>query len=170
MGETKELNIKNQTCYFYNDLINIKNFHSNLLEIGKMSHEDIDIYYIGYIAIKSFGDCENIYSVKPLYLLINSATRYFKEKNGEKYLILDSTEKYEEVFSGIISEIKTLNRGKELFHGKNYARIRINTDDDLPLNKQLKFLTLTIIIRYVLQKNEKVYPQISLDKCLYEIV
>ena len=98
MGETKELNIKNQTCYFYNDLINIKNFHSNLLEIDKMSHEDIDIYYIGYIAIKSFGDCENIYSVKPLYLLINSATRYFKEKNGEKYLILDSTDKFKEVF------------------------------------------------------------------------
>ena len=44
------------------------------------------------------------------------------------------TEKYEEVFSGIISEIKTHNGGKELFYEKNYARIGINTDDDLPLN------------------------------------
>ena len=52
----------------------------------------------------------------------------------------------------------------------NYARIRINTDDDLPLNKQLKFPSLTIIIRCILQKGEKLYPQIYLDKCLYEIV
>ena len=70
-----------------------------------------------------------------MYLIIDSATRYFKQKNGEKYLILDSTEKYEEAFSEIISEIKTLNGGKELYYEKNYARIGINTDDDLPLNK-----------------------------------
>ena len=47
-----------------------------------------------------------------MYFIINSATGYFKEKNGEKYLIFDSTEKYEQVFSGIISEIKTINGGK----------------------------------------------------------
>ena len=58
------------------------------------------------------------------------------------------TEKYEEVFSGIRSEIKTLDGGKELFCEKNYARIGVNTDNDLPLNKPLKFPTLTIIIRF----------------------
>ena len=151
-------------------MVNIKDFHLNLLNIEKKSGEDIDIYYIGYMMIKKSDDYENIHCVNPLYLIINSAAGYFKEKNGEKYLILDSTEGYEEVFSGIISEIKTLNRGKELFYEKNYARIGINTDDDLPLNKQLKFPTLTIIIRCVLQKGEKLYPQIYLDKCLYEIV
>ena len=104
-----------------------------------------------------------------MYLIINSAAGYFKEKNGEKYLILDSTEKYEEVFSGIISEIKTHIGRKELFYEKNYVRIRINTDDDLSLKKQLKFLTLTIIIGCVLQKREKLYPEIYLNKCLYEI-
>ena len=59
---------------------------------------------------------------------IYSATGYFKEKYGEKYLILDSTEKYDEVFSGIISEIKTINGGKELFYEKNYAKIGANTE------------------------------------------
>ena len=108
-------------------------------------------------------------SINPLYFIINSATGYFKEKDGEKYLILDSTEKYEEVFSGIISEIKTLNGIKEIFYEKNYTRIGINTGDDLPLNKQLKFPTLTIIIRSVLQNGEKLYPQIHLDECLYEL-
>ena len=41
---------------------------------------------------------------------------------------------------------------------KNYARIRINTNDDLALNKQLKFPKLTIVVRFVLQKDEKLYP------------
>ena len=101
MGQVKEINIKNQTYYFFDDMIDIKNFHSNLLKIDKKSHKDIDIYYIGYLAIKKFSDCENIHSVNPLYLIIHSATEHFEEKNGEKYLILDLTEKYEKVFSEI---------------------------------------------------------------------
>ena len=95
MGQVKEINIKNQTYYFFDNMINIKNFHTNLLKTDKKSHRDIDIYYIGYITIKKFGDCENIYSVNPLYLMIHSATRHFKEKNDIKYLILDWTDEYE---------------------------------------------------------------------------
>ena len=87
-------------------------------------------YYIGYITIKKFGDCENIYSANPMYLIIDSATGHFKEKNDEKYFIIDSTDKYEEILSGIRSEIKTLNGGKILFNKKNYAKIEINTDDE----------------------------------------
>ena len=107
--------------------------------------------------------------MNPLYLIIHSATRYFKEKNGEKYLNIDSTEKYEVIFSEIRSEIETLNSGKELYYGKNYAKIGVNTDDVLPLKKPLKFSTSTIIIRWVLQKGEKLYPKIYLSKCLYEL-
>ena len=57
-----------------------------------------------------------------------------------------------------------------MFYEKYYARIGINTDDDLPLNDQLKFPTLAIIIRYVPQKDEKLYPQIYLDEHLYDLV
>ena len=109
MGKVEEINIKNQIYYFCNDIINIKNFHSNLLKIDKNPYKDFDIYYIGCITIKKIGDCENIHSVNPLYLITHSGTGYFKEKYGEKYLILDSTDKYEEVFSGIKSEIETIN-------------------------------------------------------------
>ena len=94
-------------------MIDIKNIHSNLLKVDKKLHEDIDIYYIGYITVKKFSDRENVHSVNPLYLIFHSATGHFKEKYGEKYLIIDLTEKYEEVFSGVKSEIKTLNGGKE---------------------------------------------------------
>ena len=168
MEQIKELNIKNQSYYFFDDMIDIKNFHSDLLKIDKKSHKYIDIYYIGYITIKKFSDCENIHSMNPLCLRIRSATGYFKEKYGEKYLIIDLTEEYEDVFSGIKSEIETLSSGKELFYEKNYAKIGVNTDDDLPLNKQLQFPTLTIIIRCVFQKGEKLYPRIYLDERLYE--
>ena len=52
MGEVKELNIKNRTYYYFNDIIDIKDFQSNLLKIDKKQYKDIDIYYIGYITIK----------------------------------------------------------------------------------------------------------------------
>ena len=61
-------------------MIDLKNFRSNLLKIDKKSYNDFDISYIDYITIKKFGDYENIHSVNPLYLLINSATGYFKKK------------------------------------------------------------------------------------------
>ena len=136
-------------------MINIENFHSNLLAIDKKSYKEIDIFNIGYIRIEKFGDCENINSINLLHLIIHSATGHFKEKNDEKYLILNLTDKYEEVSSGIRSEIETLNDGKELFYKKNYAKIGINTYYDLPLNKPLKFPSLTIIIRCVLQESQK---------------
>ena len=80
MGELKEINIKNRTYYFFDDMIDVKNFHSNILKIDKKSHEDIDIYYISYIVIKKFSDCENIHGVNALYLIIHSSTGHFKEK------------------------------------------------------------------------------------------
>ena len=99
--------------------------------------------------------------------MIHSATGYFKEKYSEKYLILDLTQKYDEVFSGIEKEIETIICGKELFYKKDYARIGVNTDD-VPLNKSLKFPTLTIIIRCVFQEGEKLYPQIYFNDSLFK--
>ena len=54
-----------------------------------------------------------------------------------------------------------------MYYGKNYARIGVNTNDDIPLNKQIKFPTLIITIRCVFQKGKKLCPQICLDECLY---
>ena len=73
MGEVKQINIKNRTYYFYNDIINLENFKSNLLKIDKKSYKDIGIYNIGYITIKKIDDCKYIHSVHPLYLRIDHA-------------------------------------------------------------------------------------------------
>ena len=83
MGQVNEINIKTYIYYFFDDMIDIKDFHPNLLKIHKKWCKDIDIYYIGYIMIKKCSDCENIHSVNPLHLIIHSATGYFKEKNSE---------------------------------------------------------------------------------------
>ena len=96
MGEIKQINIKNRTYYFYNNIIGLKDFDAKLLKIDKKSYKNIGIYNIGYITIKKIDDCENIYSVNPLYLLINHANEYIEEKGVNKYLIFDSTDKNKE--------------------------------------------------------------------------
>ena len=57
-----------------------------------------------------------------------------------------------------------------MYYEKNYARTGVNTDNDTPLNKQLKFPSLTIIIRCIFQNGKKLCPQIYLDECLDESV
>ena len=169
MGKIKELNIKNQTYCFFDDMINIQNFQSNLLKIDQKHYKAFNIYYIGYITIKEIGNCKNIHSVNPLYLMMGPARGYFTEKNSEKYLILDTIHKYEEVFSGIKSEIETINGGEKMYYEKHYAKAGVNTDDNIPLNKKLKFPLLTIISRCAFQNGNKLQPQVYLDKCLYEL-
>ena len=58
---------------------------------------------------------------------------------------------------------------KKVFYEKNYRKIDINTEDDLPLKESLKFLTLIVNINLVLQANNKLYPQIYLDECFCEL-
>ena len=144
MGKVKQIEIKNRTYYFYNDIINIEEFNSSLLKIDKKSYKDIDIYYIGYITIKKIGDYENIYSVNPLYLIIGKVDGHIEEKNESKYLVFDSTdenkevlEKYTGLWEGIKNEIETIlvNGGKKGEYGKDFTKIKFHTDDNLPLNK-----------------------------------
>ena len=139
----------------------------NLLKIDKKSYKNIDIYYIGYITIKKIDDYESIYSVNPLYLRINHASGYIEEKNGNKYLIFDSVDenkevlkKYADVWDGIKNKIKAINGGEENDYRKNYIKFRFNSDDDLSLNKQLKFHAMNIITRSVFKEDGKIYPQI----------
>ena len=97
MVTVKQIDIKNQTYYFYNYMIDIKTFDSNLLKIEKKSYKDIGIYSIGYITIKKIDVYENIYSVNPLYLIIAQGNGYIEEKGVNKYLVFDSTDENKEL-------------------------------------------------------------------------
>ena len=99
-----------------------------------------------------------------------------KKKNGNKYLIFDSVnenkevlKKYADVWDGIKNKIKAINGGKENDYGKDYIKIKFNSDDDLPLNNPRKFHAMTIIIRCVLSEDDKLYLQLFLDDSLYEL-
>ena len=113
MGKVKPIKIKNRTFYFYKDIINIEEFNSSFLKIDKISYKEFDICYIGYITVKKVDDCENIYSVYPLYLIIGKVGGHIEEKNKSKYLVFDSTyennevlKKHTELWDGIKMKLK----------------------------------------------------------------
>ena len=150
MGEVRQINMKNRTYYFYNDMINIKHFEPNLLKIDRKLYKNIGIYSTGYITIKKKDEYENIYSVNPFYLLVNHASGYIErstaeEENENKYSIFDSTDenkellkKYLDVWSGIKSKIEAVCSG-ECDYENYLMKIKFNSDDDQSLNKRLKF-------------------------------
>ena len=134
---------------------------------------DISIYYIGCVTKKPEY---NIDSVNPLYLLISELDGFIEEKNDSKYLNIflrfnnnDVFVKFAEVWKGIKDQTKKVNNGSVGEYSEDYMKIKFDSNDNLPLNKILKFRALTIIIRNIFEKDGKYYPQIFLDDCLHEI-
>ena len=85
MGKVKQIEVKNRTYYFYNDMLNLKNFESNFLKVDKNITKAL-IHCIGYIGYWihlywiHYNYCKNIHSINPLYLLVNHASGYIEEK------------------------------------------------------------------------------------------
>ena len=109
--------------------------------------------------------------------MIDEMIGQFEEKNENKCLVVNDvgenkevSKKYKEVWEGVKKEIKTINGGQKLEHGKDFKKIRFETNDDLPLNKPIKLRLLTIVIRSVFNEDGTFYPQLLLDDVLYELV
>ena len=96
-------------------MINLKNVDSNLLKIDKKHYRGIKTYYIVYMTIKKIDDCENIYTVNLLHLLVNHANGYIKEKNGNKYLIFDDS----------VNENKALLKNTQMFGVKSKTKSKL---------------------------------------------
>ena len=106
---------------------------------------------------------------------IDNAGGYIEEKGSKKCLIFDSKDenkgllkKYSCVFDGLIDEIKKID-DDWLEYTKDYTKIKFNSDDNLPLNKPLKFYNMTVTIRCVISEENKLYPQVFLDEALYSL-
>ena len=111
-----------------------------------------------------------------MHLVIGKVIGHIEEKNGSKYLVFDPTDekkevltKYTKLWDGIKNEIVTINGGKPGEYGIDLMKIKFNSDDSLLLNKTLKIHNTTIIVRSVFQEDDKYYPQVFLDDCLYEL-
>ena len=97
---------------------------------------------------------------------VNHANGYIEEKNENKYLIFDSAgenkdllKKYKDVWNGIKNKIEAISSG-ECDYEKDYMKIKFISNDNLPLNKPLKYHMTTIIIRSVFDEDGKLYPQV----------
>ena len=107
--------------------------------------------------------------------MINRIKGHSEELDGDKYLIISSEngdikQKYQEVFDGIKKIIKRINTySQSIIYNDNYMKIKFNTDDNIPLNKIIYFPSITIIIRSIIQKDGKYYPQLFLDEFSYEV-
>ena len=170
---TKQINLKNRSCYFWNDQIWINNFDAKNLKLDKKSVMDINIYYTGYVIKKPEY---NINSVNPLYLFITELDGFIDEKTANKYLNITLTDsnndvliKYAEVWNGIKNQIKKINNDSVVEYDKDYMKIKFDSDDKLPLNKVLKFHAVIIIISSVFERDGKYYPPIFLDDALVNI-
>ena len=188
----KSLEIKNKSYYFWDDRIYIENFNSGLLKLDKKeSLIIIDVYYIGYVTKKKIY---NINSVNPLSLVIRAVEGYVEAIGGYNYknLVITSIDDYEIINENKADSVasknivipssdenkKVLSKLNELWNYieskinaslENRNKIRFNSDDALPVNTPIKFYALTIIVRCVIMKDGKFYPEVYLDDALYEV-
>ena len=126
MGKVRQINIENRTYYFYNDIIDLKKIESNLLKIDKKSYKNIGIYNTGYVTIKKIDDCENIYSVNPLNILVNHASGYIEEENENKYLVFDSTDENKELLKNTrLFGMELKMKSKQYMEAKNMIMKKI---------------------------------------------
>ena len=84
-NKVKDIDIKNWIFYFFGDIINIKNFDSNNIEIDEKSDNNILISYSGYVTIKD-SKYVKINGVNPLYLILSKVNGYLEEIDKSKYL------------------------------------------------------------------------------------
>ena len=164
----KSLKIKNQSYYYWNDIIFINDFDIKFLKIAKReSRIGVDIYYIGYVVNKLEYDTN---SVKPLYLSVKSLLGSVEKIDGsiDRYLVIDKSN---------MEVINAFNALRENIEDKiildkidGFDKIRFSSDVDLPLGTLIQFKILTIIIRCLIKKDDKYYTEIYLDECLYDRV
>ena len=79
------------------------------------------------------------------------------------------SKKYEEVWEGV-KKIETINGGEKVEYGKDFIKIRFQSNDDLPMNKPIRLHFLTTIVRCLFSEGGKFYPKLFLDDALYELV
>ena len=165
----KEINIKNRLYQIpLNDAINIKNIDPILLSIDKISFKRTDsvIYNIKFI---NHVNIDNEYFP---CLIFNNLDGHIEESSGDKYFVFAFTDKNKEVLTNytklwdeIKNQIKTIN-GDELIEYKKDFK----SDDYLTLGKILSIFGMIIVVTSVLQDDNNHYPQIFLDKLVYESV
>ena len=122
---------------------------------------------------KEITECNVINSVNPLYLRIRDLRGKFKKGKDDNawYLIIsgdaDNLRKFANIWKRIRAKIEETS-DDFVQYDKDYMKIKFESNDILPTDNIINMHQVTIIIRLVFQKGNKLYPQIYLDDCLYK--
>ena len=114
METTKELNIKNRTNYFYNDIINLYEFDESKIKVDKKDFNDIDIYQLGYEHKKKISECNVINSVNLLYLRIININGQFKKGKDDAWYLVTSDK---DVYKKLVDIFESIKKKLQKKHG-----------------------------------------------------
>ena len=115
METIKQINIKNRTYYFYNDIINLDEFDESRIRVDKKDFNDIDIYYLGYEHKKKISKCNIINSVNPLYLKITDMKSQFENCNDDAWYLVIANK--DDVYKKLVDIFEVLTIKLQKKHG-----------------------------------------------------
>ena len=174
METIKQINIKNRTYFFYHDIINLDEFDESRIRVDKKDFNDIDIYYLGYEHKKKISECNVINSVNPLFKkIIDMKGQFEKGKDDAWYLVISDKDDVYKKLVDILESIKnkiTEKTWDALKYDKDYMKIKFESNNVFPIDKDVNIHIATIIIRAIFAKHGKYYPQLFLDGGLYKNV
>ena len=174
MGTTKEINIKNRTYYYYNDIIDLDEFDESKIKVDKKDFNDIDIYYLGYEHKKKISECNMINSVNLLYLrIIHMSGQFEKGKDDAWYLVISDEDDVYKKLVDVLESIKNKIMGKTwdiVEYDNDYMKRTFESNNNFPTDKDVNIYVATIVIRAIFTKDGKYYPQLFLDNRLYKHV
>ena len=162
METIKQINIKNRTYYFYNDIINLDEFDESRIRVDKKDFNDIDIYYLGYEDKKKLSECNVINSVNPLYLRITNINAQFEKGKDEAwYLVISDKDDVYKKLVDILESIRnniTEKRWDVVEYDNDYMTIKFESNNIFSTDKDVNIHIATIIIRAIFAKDSKYYP------------
>ena len=174
METIKQINIKNRTYCFYNDIINFDEFDENRIRVDIKNFNDIDIYYLGYEYLKKISERNIINRVNPLYLrIINVNGQFKKSKDDAWYLVISDKHDVYKKLVDIVESIKNKITEKTwdfVEFDNDYMKIKFESNNIFPPDKDVNIHIAIIIIRAIFAKDGRYYSQLFLDDGLYKNV
>ena len=142
-----EIDIRNRTCYYFDDIIEIQDFDLDNILIDEKSYENILFYNISY---------KRLIDTKPLRIRFDKIDWFIRVYDGTKYLVLFGSEKYDFIYNRIRYLIRVKN-GITFVIPHNYGKIKVVLYDSLPLEKTMTFHNVIILIKSVWNKDKNNY-------------
>ena len=163
------MNIENRQGYFFNDMKNINDLDTSLLNIDEVLFESNKLIMYGIKYIK------NLNNLNYLYLVFNNLDAFIEKSDENRNLIFASTEKnkimlgiYKELWDEIKEQIELITGDKVTKFNRGFMKIRFKTNDDLPSNKIINTPVCVVILSSIFKEDNEYHPQVLLDDCFDE--